>query len=256
MHDTIDSPDLVQGNLSSSETLDILCEDKLKFFQNKGGYRFSIDAFLIANFVALKRSERLLDIGTGCGIIPIYLAKKGFTNHMLGVEIQDDLFHLAIKNKALNNVSDHIQFLKGDIRHHVSKLKKEHFNVIVSNPPYTKKNSGRVSPGDSRYIARYESFLDLSELLSATASLLNKKGRFCVIYPSKRLGELIYTAGLNKLELKRLRLVYPKKNEEANLFLAEFLKEGGTGVKIEKPLYIYENGCKTEEVKKYYTLKG
>ncbi len=255
MHKKIDSPELAHGNLCSSETLDILCEEKLKFFQKKDGYRFSIDAFLIANFVTLKKGERLLDIGTGCGIIPIYLAKRGYTNDMLGVEIQDDLFHLAMKNKVLNNMSDHIQFLKGDIRSHVSKLKKEPFNVIVSNPPYTKKNSGRISPGDSRHIARYESFLDLSELLSTTAALLNKKGRFCVIYPSKRLGELIYTAGLNKLELKRLRLIYPKKNEEANLFLAEFLKEGGIGVKIEEPLYIYENGCHTEEVKKYYTLK-
>lgn len=255
MHRKIDSPELAHGNLCSSQTLDILCEDKLKFFQKKDGYRFSIDAFLIANFVTLKKGERLLDIGTGCGIIPIYLAKRGYTNHMLGVEIQDDLFQLAIKNKVLNNISDQIQFLEGDIRNHVSKLRKELFNVIVSNPPYTKKNSGRISPGDSRYIARYESFLDLSELLSTAKTLLNKKGRLCVIYPSKRLGELVYTAGLNKLELKRLRLIYPKKNEEANLFLAEFLKEGGAGVKIEEPLYIYENGSHTEEVKKYYKLK-
>jgi tRNA1Val (adenine37-N6)-methyltransferase len=252
----VDSFELAYGNPCSSQTLDILCEEKLKFFQKKDGYRFSIDAFLIANFVALKKGERLLDIGTGCGIIPIYLAKKGYTNHMLGVEIQDDLFDLAMKNKTLNNISDHIKFLKGDIRNQVSKLKQESINVIVSNPPYTKKHSGRVSPGDSRYIARYESFLNLSELLSTTASLLDKKGRFCVIYPSKRLGELVYTAGLHKLELKRLRLVYPRKNKEANLFLAEFLKEGGIGVKLEEPLYIYENGCNTEEVKKYYTLKG
>jgi tRNA1Val (adenine37-N6)-methyltransferase len=255
MHNKIDSLELTHGNRCSPQTLDILCEEKLKFLQKKDGYRFSIDAFLIANFVTLKKDERLLDIGTGCGIIPIYLAKRGYTNDMLGVEIQDDLFHLAMENKKLNNISDQIQFLKGDIRNHLSTLKKKPFNIIISNPPYTKKNSGRVSPGDSRYIARYESFLDLSELLSATASLLNKKGRFCVIYPSKRLGELIYMAGLNKLELKRLRPVYPKKNEVANLFLAEFLKEGGIGVKIEKPLYIYENGSNTEEVKKYYTLK-
>ena len=127
---------------------------------------------------------------------------------------------------------------------------------MISNPPYTKKDSGRVNPGHSRFIARYESELDLSEVLSAASSLLNKKGRFYIIYPSNRLGELINTAGLNKLELKRLRIVYPRKDEEANLLLAEFAKDGGTGVKIEKPLYIHENNHITEEVKKYYTLEG
>ena len=242
--------------IESVDTLELLCEEKLKIIQNKNGYRFSIDAFLLANFITLKRGERLLDIGTGCGIIPIYIAKRGYTNFMLGVEIQDDLFHLALKNKKMNNVDDQIDFLKGDIKKHAKTLKKTPFHVVVSNPPYTKKGSGRASPGDSRYIARYESELDLSGLLSAASSLLNNKGRFYIIYPARRLGELVNTAGLNKLELKRLRIVYPRRDEEANLLLAEFIKDGGTGVKIEKPLYIYENGHITEEVKKYYTLEG
>ena len=240
----------------SVRTIDFLCKERLKIVQNKNGYRFSIDAFLLANFVTLKKGERLLDIGTGCGIIPIYISKRGYTNFMLGVEIQDELFSLALKNKQLNNVDDHIDFLKGDIKKLAKTLKKIPFHVVVSNPPYTKKGSGRASPGYSRYVARYESELDLSGLLSAASSLLNKKGRFYIIYPSRRLGELINTAGLNKLELKRLRIVYPRRDDEANLLLAEFIKNGGIGAKIEKPLYIYENGHIAEEVKKYYTLEG
>ncbi len=245
----------MRKTIEGMETVELLCEEKLKLIQNKNGYRFSIDAFLLANFVTLKRGERLLDIGTGCGIIPIYIAKRGHTNFMLGIEIQNDLFHLALKNKKINNI-DQIDFLKGDIKKHAKTLKKTPFHVVVSNPPYTKKGSGRASPGESRYIARYESELDLSGLLSTAASLLNNKGRFYIIYPTRRLGELVNTAGLNKLELKRLRIVYPRRDEEANLLLAEFIKDGGTGVKIEKPLYIYENGHITEEVKKYYTLEG
>jgi tRNA1Val (adenine37-N6)-methyltransferase len=241
--------------IESLDTIELLCDEKLKIVQKKNGYRFSIDAFLLANFVTLKRGERLLDIGTGCGIIPIYIAKRGYTNFMLGVEIQDDLFNLALKNKTLNNINQ-IDFFKGDIKKHAKTLKKTPFNVVVSNPPYTKKGSGRASPGESRYIARYESRLDLSGLLSTAASLLNNKGRFYIIYPTRRLGELVNTAGLNKLELKRLRIVYPHRNEEANLLLAEFIKNSGAGVKIEKPLYIYENGRITEEVRKYYTLEG
>jgi tRNA1Val (adenine37-N6)-methyltransferase len=241
--------------IAGLDTVELLCEEKLKIIQKKHGYRFSIDAFLLANFITLKKGERLLDIGAGCGIIPIYIAKKGYANFMLGVEIQDELFSLALKNKELNNLGDRISFLRGDIKKHVRTLKQTPFHVVVSNPPYTKKGTGRASPGHSRYIARYESRLDLSGLLSAASSLLNKKGRFYVIYPAKRLGELINTAGLNRLELKRLRIVCPRRDEGANLFLAEFIKEGGIGVTIEKPLYIYENGHITEEVEKYYNFE-
>jgi tRNA1Val (adenine37-N6)-methyltransferase len=241
--------------IGSLDTFDLLCEEKLKIIQNKNSYRFSIDAFLLANFITLKKSERLLDIGTGCGIIPIYMAKRGLTNSMLGVEIQHDLFSLAIKNKDLNGLSDRIGFLEGDIAKHLHTLRQTPFHVVVSNPPYTRKGSGRTSPGHSRYIARYESKLDLSGLLSAASSLLNKKGRFYIIYPARRLGELISAAGLNRLELKRLRIIHPRRDEGANLFLAEFIKDGGIGVTIEKPLYIYENSHITEEIKKYYTFE-
>jgi len=236
-------------------TVDVLCEEKLKIIQNKNGYRFSIDSFLLANFVTLKSNERLLDIGTGCGIIPIYLSKRGYKNSMLGIEIQKELFDLALRNRILNNVEDHVDFRRGDITKLVSALKKTPFSVVVSNPPYTKKGSGRTSPGYSRYVARYESKLSLPGLLSVSSALLNKKGRFYTIYPVRRMGELINTAGLNKLELKRLRMVHPRKDEEANLFLAEFIKEGGIGVKVDKPLYIYENNHMTDEVKKYYILE-
>jgi tRNA1Val (adenine37-N6)-methyltransferase len=153
--------------IESLDTIELLCEEKLKMVQNKDGYRFSIDAFLLANFITLKKGERLLDIGTGCGIIPIYIAKRGYTNFMLGVEIQDDLFNLALENKRINNVGDQIDFLKGDIKKHTKTLIKTPFHVVISNPPYTKKGSGRVNPGHSRFIARYESELDLSDVLSA-----------------------------------------------------------------------------------------
>jgi len=237
------------------QTVDLLCKEKLKIIQNKNAYRFSIDSFLLANFIVLKKGERLLDIGTGCGIIPIYISKRGYINSMTGIEIQDELFNLALKNKKLNNIDNQITFLRGDVKKFVDKMKKKPFQIVISNPPYTKKGSGRTSPGTSRYIARYESKLDLSELLSAASSLLNKKGRFCIIYPTKRLGELIAVAALNKLEVKRLRIIYSRSDEEANLFLAEFIKEGGIGVKVEKPLYLYENDRLTEEVEKYYVLE-
>ena len=237
------------------ETLDILCEDRLKIIQKKDGYRFSIDAILLANFVTLKKHERLLDIGSGCGIMPIYMSKKGYANTMLGVELQKDLFDISLRNKTINSC-DNIDFIHGDIISRGQSLQNSPFHVVVSNPPYTKERTGRKSPHPSRLLARHETSLNLSGLISISSSLLFKKGRFYIIYPARRLGELINVAASCKLELKRLRLVYPKKTEEANLFLAEFIKEGGIGISVEHPLYIFENSSYTEEVKGYYTFQG
>ncbi len=243
-------------NVANDETLDILCNDKLRLIQKKNGYRFSIDAILLANFVILKKDERLLDVGSGCGIIPVYMARKAHTNNnMTGVEIQKGLFEASRKNAILNNCSN-IEFLNGDITKMEKKLKQTPFHVVVSNPPYTRKCTGRASPQTSRFIARYESQLNLAALVSISSSLLFKKGRFYTIYPSKRLGELIHTAKLHKLEPKRLRFVHPRKNQRANLFLAEFIKEGGIEVIVEKPVYIYDNDHYTEEMQTYYTLEG
>jgi tRNA1Val (adenine37-N6)-methyltransferase len=241
--------------VAKDETLDILCDEKLKIIQKKEGYRFSIDAILLANFIILKKHERLLDIGTGCGIIPIYMAKKGYTNSMLGVEIQEELFGLAVRNKQVNKCSN-IDFMQGDITNRTGELKKTLFHVVSSNPPYTKADTGRKSPGLSRRIARYESSLDLPGLLSAASSLLYKKGRLYMVYPSRRLGELVHTAKLHKLEPKRFRFVYPRGGQPSNLMLAEFMKEGGTGTIVDKPFHVYRNGDYTEELQTYYSLKG
>ncbi len=240
----------------NEQTIDRLCNEKLIISQQKRLYRFSVDSILLANFVVLKKGERLLDVGSGCGIIPIYISKRGYRNSMVGVEIQKELFDLSLINKRLNNITTEISFIHGDIKKLTGTLLKNRFDVIVSNPPYTRKGTGRASPGKSRLLARYEHSLDLPEFIRAAATLLGTKGRLYVIYPVRRFGELVTTAAARKLELKRLRPVYPYADQEANLFLAEFIKEAGTGVKFEKPLYIYDNGHLAEEVAGYYTLDG
>ncbi len=241
--------------VEQDETLDVLCNDTLKIIQKKGGYRFSVDAILLSCFVTLKRHEALLDIGTGCGIMPVFMSKRGFRNKMLGVEIQEGLFHAAQKNKELNRC-ENVDFILGDIKIVAETLKKNFFHVIVSNPPYTKESTGRKSPGQSRLIARYESKIELEELLTVSSALLGRKGRLYMIYPSKRFGELVYTAKKHRFEPKRFRFVHPRKEKAANLFLAELIKDGGMEVTIEKPLYIYDNDRYTEEVESYYRLKG
>ena len=245
---------MTEVDVGRDETLDVLCEDKLQIIQKKHGYRFSIDPILLANFITLKKYERLLDIGSGCGIIPVYLSRKGYKNEMLGIEIQKDLHNVSLKNRSINHC-ENIDFIYGDITAMAQLLKKSPFHVVVSNPPYTKEKTGRKSPHHSRFVARYETFLNLQVLIAVSSALLFKKGRFYIIYPSRRLGELVDVARSNKLELKRLRPIYPRQDEAANLFLAEFIKEGGIEVKIEQPLYIYDNSSYTDEIKGYYIFQ-
>ena len=236
------------------ETLDILCNNRLRMIQKKRGYRFSIDAVILANFITLKKHERVLDIGTGCGIIPIYMAVNGKTNSIIGVEIQEELFDVSQKNILINDTPN-VKFIHGDIKYMERELKRTPFHVVVANPPYTKRHTGRKSNQASRVMARYESQIELSTLVSIASSLLFKKGRFYTIYPSKRLGELIYTAKTYRLEPKRMRFIHPSKEKPANLFLAEFIKEGGIEIKVEKPLYIYDNDNYTDELQTYYSFK-
>ncbi len=241
--------------VEKDETLDILCNEQLRIIQKKRGYRFSIDAVLLASFVRLRKHERLLDIGSGCGIIPIYIARKGCTNDMTGVEIQKGLFDAAQKNRLINECAHNVRFINADIMTVIKDMKKDPFQVVVSNPPYTKRRSGRTCPDESRFLARYEEKLDIEMLTTAAASLLSKKGRFYVIYPAHRLAELVHAAHSKKLMLKKLRVVYPRQNEKANLILAEFLKDAGIGVTIEKPLYVYNGDTISDEIKKFYSFE-
>jgi tRNA1Val (adenine37-N6)-methyltransferase len=233
------------------ETLTMLCNGRLNFLQKKRAYRFSLDPILLANFITLKSRERMLDIGTGCGIIPIYMSNRYPHNAVTGVEIQKELFDLAVRNLRLNRC-ENIRFHHGDIRAAAKSL-GEPFHVVVSNPPYVKRNSGRRSPQTSRYVARYESTLDLASLLEISSSLLYPKGRLYLIYPVKRLAELISRASMLGLEPRRLRLVHPRNNEPANLVLLECVKDGGVELKVERPLCILSDGKYTEEVELYYS---
>lgn len=233
----------------SDETLDVLCNGRVRVIQKKDGYRLSIDPLLLANFVRLKKHETLLDIGTGCGIIPLYMSKRGCGNKLVGIEIQDELYDLALRNLELNRCAN-IEFLKGDVRERRKDLGG--FQVVVSNPPYIKERTGRKSPGKSRLIARHESALDLDALLSAASSMLGTRGRLYLIYPAKRTGEVVHASKTMKLEPKRLRFVHSRAHEPAVLVLIECLKGGGAGLRVEPPLCIYEEDDYTEEVRSYY----
>lgn len=243
----------MSDTISPDETLDVLCSEKLQLIQRKRGYRFSIDSLFLANFVHLRKHERLLDVGTGCGIIPIYLTIKGCDNPLVGIELQEELFNLAIRNRALN-ACNNVQFVHGDVK---SFRFPRGFHAVVSNPPYVRENTGRKSPTVERLLARQESLLKLSDLLdAASSSLLGKKGRLYIIYPVSRVAEVLAESRARGLEPRRLRFIHSRDGEGARLFLLECMREGGVEVKVEKPLYVFSGNGYTEEVQAYYRIKG
>lgn len=239
------------NDLSSVLTTDSLFDSRLKIVQKKQGYRFSVDAAILAHHVHLKPTEVAVDLGTGCGVIPLILALRTPSAHIYGVEIQKDLAELASGNVQLNGMEGSITIVHRDMNDLKSCLKPGTFDVVFSNPPYREVLSGRINPEGERAVARHEIKTTLSDVVSVAESLLKPSGRFVVIYPAVRAIDLFLRMRAFKLEPKQLRLIHPKQDSEAILVVAEGVKHGNPGLNVSSPLTIYTlEGSYTEEAKK------
>lgn len=225
----------------------------IKVYQNKNGYRFSIDALLLYSFVNVRHAEYIVDLGTGSGVIGLMLAKKYPEAAVTLVELQESLYRLTVRNIRLNELDERVQTVLADIR----EIKK-HFghmssDLVVSNPPFRTPVSGRISEEEEKAVARHEMRLTFKELAEAATYLLKAKGRFFMIFHPERLLEVIDTLRENRLEPKRIRFVHNDAGSVSKIVLIEAVKEGRAGVKIEKPLFIYDSeGSYSHEVKLMY----
>ena len=199
------------------ETLDTFYHGRILVLQKKKGYRFAVDAPLLADFVQTTASDECLELGTGSGIIALLLSIKSF-KHITAVEIQESLADLARRNVQLNNLKERIAVVEEDIRL-LSPLKK--YDVIFSNPPYIRAREGRLSDSREKSIAKHEVKCGIFDIMQKTSELLKKKGRAYFIYAVKRKKDLINAAEEHGLKAKAMRFVYPRKEEEPNLFLVE-----------------------------------
>lgn len=235
-------------------TLDTIRD--LKLYQNKKGYRFSVDALLLYSFVNLRRAGHIADLGAGSGVIGLLLARKYHDSTVTLIELQESLAGLAKKNAKLNSLDDRVAVIESNITNIAagrSPLLAKSFDLVVSNPPFRRQNTGLISPTDEKAIARHEIKLKIKDLIDASFYLLRAKGRLCIIYHPSRLVELIDALRKKQLEPKRLRLVHSNTNTEAKMVLVEAIKEGKAEMKIEKPMYIYnENGQYRDEMKQLY----
>jgi tRNA1Val (adenine37-N6)-methyltransferase len=242
------------GNSVPDVTLDSIRD--IQLFQPKNGYRFSVDALLLFEFVKLKAVRDIADLGAGSGIIGILLAKKYPHAKVTLFELQENLVGLAEKNAALNRLHERVKAVKCDLRNHaLFPSPSLQCDLAVSNPPFRRCRSGLLNSEEEKTIARHEVMLTFDDLAAAAAVLLKIRGRFCLIHHPNRLGDLIVALKEKGMEPKRLQFVHSSPATEAKMVLIEAVKGGRTGLKVEKPLYIYtEKGSYTEEMRAIYAV--
>jgi tRNA1Val (adenine37-N6)-methyltransferase len=221
------------------ETFDTLFGGRLEIRQKKEGYRFSIDALLLARFAEPRLTDRVIDLGTGCGVIPLILVFRRKAETVVGVEVQPSLAALARQNVSLNHLAAQIEIREEDFRNLPGKGGV--FDCALCNPPYRRAGSGRVNPQEEKALARHEINATLEDVLRAAHHLLKNKGRFYSIYPATRTADLFQGLRRFHLEPKRVQFVHSRDREEARLVLVEALKEGKTQVKILPPFVLYDS---------------
>jgi tRNA1Val (adenine37-N6)-methyltransferase len=225
----------------------------IKVYQNKDGYRFSVDAVLLSSFATMRYARHIADLGTGSGIIGLLLARKYPRASVTLVELQESLYRLAVKNIATNHLEDRVTAVMSDIRHLKESFEPMMYDLVVSNPPFRKPTTGKLSVGEERSIARHELALKFSELAAGASHLLKAKGRFFMIYHPERLLDAVDSLRLFRLEPKRIRFVHNDAGAESKIVMIEAVKEARPGVKIERPLFIYNtDGSYTAEVSGMY----
>jgi tRNA1Val (adenine37-N6)-methyltransferase len=222
------------------ETLDALFEGRLKVLQKKCGYRFSIDALLLARFAEPRPMDRMIDLGTGCGILPLILTFRHKVKKVIGVEIQPSLADLARRNVALNRLSSRIKIFEKDLKSLEGKNWRGTFDLVLSNPPYRKVGAGRVNPRLEKALARHEITATLKDIIRTARDLLKEKGRLTMIYPASRAADLVEEMRKFHLEPKRLQFVHTHPQDEARLLLVEGLKEGRPQVRVLPPFFLHE----------------
>ncbi|MGA2315077.1 MAG: tRNA1(Val) (adenine(37)-N6)-methyltransferase [Thermodesulfobacteriota bacterium] len=224
---------------SPDETLDTFFNGKLQITQKKKGYRFSMDAVLLSQFIKIRKNERVMDLGTGCGILPLLLSHTTKAHSFVGVEIQKGLAECAEKNVVLNHLEDRISILMQDFRELKETFPPGSFDVVLSNPPYRKYRTGRINPSIEKAIARHEIKGTLEDLISIASYLLPPKGRCYMIFPALRTVDLLMALRDGQLEPKRLQFVHPRIGEEAKFILTESIKTSGVELKLMEPLILH-----------------
>jgi tRNA1Val (adenine37-N6)-methyltransferase len=221
-------------------TDDTLFAGRLICRQHRDGYRFSVDAVLLAHFFTPRPAESILDLGCGCGVIPLILAYRWSNLNLTGLELQPQLAALARRNVTDNGLAARIAVVGGDLRAIGSLFGPGQFQRVVCNPPFYRSEGARLNLDPERRLARHEVAVELAEVVAAAAWLLHKGGRVDLVYPAERLAALLAALREAELEPKRLQVVHSFPGGPGKLVLVEALKGGGEELEILPPFFIYQ----------------
>lgn len=239
--------------IHSNERLDDLQCNGYFIIQDPKRFCFGIDAVLLSGFVRAKRGERVLDLGTGTGIIPILMAAKTGAAHLTGLEIQPDSADMAMRSVRYNGLEDRIDIVEGDIKTASEQFGRDSFEVVTTNPPYMIEQHGIKNPDDALTVARHEVCCNLEDIIRESSRLLKQNGRFYMVHRPFRLAEIFSLMVQYKIEPKRMRLVHPYVDKEPNMVLIEGYKGGKSRLTVEKPLIVYKDvNVYTDEIYKIY----
>lgn len=242
----------------AAQTRDTLFAGALHCLQYRDGYRFSIDPVLLAHFVRLNTHEHILDLGAGCGVIGLILLYRASNSiaSLTAFELQERLAGLARENIVLNQFQNKMEVVEGDLRNIKQFLNPESFSTILCNPPFYTPGSGRQSKNKEAEIARHQVNCSLPEVVSAAAVAVRNRGKVLMVYPANGLATLLLLLEQQRLRVKRMQLVYsyPGSSTGARLVLVEAVKNGGEGVDIMEPFYIYDkkDGAYTKGMQQFY----
>lgn len=239
--------------VKDDETLDDLQLNGIHIIQKKEGFRFGVDAVLLANFAKIKKGASVIDLCSGTGIIPFIIKGKSQCGELKGIEIQKDFVDMANRSVIYNHFEDDVEFFEGDLTDKSFIKKFERVDIVTVNPPYKLSNSGILNDKDKYSIARHEVCCNLEDVIIAARTLLKDNGRFFMVHRPERLVDILSLMRKHKIEPKRIRFVHPKPNKAPNILLIEGQRDGGQYLKIEDPLYVHmEDNSYSKEIEEIY----
>lgn len=240
-------------DLKPGERLDDLQRNGYRIIQDPDKFCFGMDAVLLSGFASAPDGGRVLDLGTGTGIIPILMAAKTGAKELVGLEIQSESAEMANRSVILNDLEEKVKIVEGDIKEAGDLFGAASFDVVTSNPPYMIGGHGLQNPDGPKAIARHEVLCDLEDVVKAAARCLKPGGKFYMVHRPFRLAEIMVVMNRYKLEPKRMRLVYPFVDKEPSMVLIEGARGGKSRITVEPPLIIYESQHKyTKEIYDIY----
>lgn len=243
----------MEVNIGKDESIDDLQLNGLQLIQKEQGFRFGVDAVLLSHFANVKKKHRVIDLCTGTGIVSFLVYGKYKPQEVIGLEIQDDMVEMANRSSKLNDTSDIVKFVKGDLKDKALLDSLGRFDVVTVNPPYKLNNAGILNPNDKLAIARHEIMCNLEDVIVSARRLLKDNGRMFIVHRPERLADIFGLMRKYKIEPKRVRLVQPNTKKAPNIVLVEGQRDGGAFLKWEETLYVYDdNGNYSEEINRIY----